>query len=61
MRQRFEPVAVGGAEQINRETQHALRFFALPGVPICPYRYAKDPVWFVSITGHKAPLRRRRD
>jgi len=53
MGQWSEPVAVSGAEQINRETHHALRLFALSGVRICPDRYAKDPVWFVSITGHK--------
>jgi hypothetical protein len=56
MRPRPEPVQAGGAEAVNGNTHHALRFPTLPGMGVGAYGEAEDPVSFISITGHKSTL-----
>jgi hypothetical protein len=50
--QRPKPVAVHGAEPASRHAKDALLLFALPGVWARLLRHAKDPFWFLSVTGH---------
>src|SRR5215470_16662262 len=50
--QRPQPVAVHRADPASRDAKDALFLFILPGVWASLPRHAKDPVWFVSVTGH---------
>jgi hypothetical protein len=52
-----QPPELGGpglVEQLERKAHHPPRFLALAGVRISPLRYAKEPVWLISVIGHRS-------
>ena len=60
MYKRLKPIAVNGAEPVNRDAQHALLLFALPGMRIWSQGHAEDPVSFLLlVAAHKTHLPHR--
>lgn len=49
----MEPVAVGRPEGINGEPEYTLLLFARPEPRKVAHWHAEDPVWLISVVGHK--------